>query len=227
MSGFSKGKLIESGSEKMKLNNEKLAQFLTVMDPSIAKQNLWIVLLVFNPLCLLVGATEPHIWSIIAVVIACLAILDVFTIYMLFVYRQKRILIVLYGGIFCLITSFIFLVVFYKTVYFEIGVSSAYPFIISTFVYLLLPIVETMFIMRWLMQEGNLKQKGYKKRAGLIGLMSGAGILIGNILIRVASERTGLIVWTLCLLLFSYLLETGVPNIYKYYLLTKYEEYSR
>lgn len=149
-------------------------------------------------------------------------IIDIWAIYLMIGVDKKQKAYVLFVGVFCIIMSFILMVASFKIVQPVNGFPLDEYMKMSVLMYLAILVLGAIYhkiaLMRGYYFNKNAKSK---KGVGIIITFSALGLLVGRVIAKSITEQIGTIIFAICVLILGYLLELGVHNIYKYYLIRK------
>lgn len=194
--------------------------------PSLTKGYLWTFIFLISFLGIIMAICDPFIPYIFNIIIPIVIIFDVIGILLMINAWKWQKLYTLYSGMYCLAASIVFYAAFFKTVYYIIGITSLAFIIVTMSIYLLILILSNILVLKALKNgyySNEKKNKKNNKRIGIVAGFSGMGVLIGRLFINTTNHQTTMVIFALCMLFLSYIMILGTHNIYKYYLLKKYE----
>ena len=210
----------------MKYNITDIKDYIVLEHPTLFREYLvvWIFLISFFGIIMAVcDPFTPYIFNIMVTIIV---IMDLFAIFIIFNVEKWQKLYILFVGIYSFAISIIFYMSFIKTIYFILNIKSLLLFAFTITFYILILLLSFMMLKKALKTgyfSGTGKKKG--KSIGVVAGMSGAGVFLGRMLIGSTNYQTIMIVLAFLFLFLSYIMILGILNIYKYYLIKKYEEY--
>lgn len=209
----------------MKYNISDIKEYLYLEHPSLMKGYLitWIVLISYFGI--IIAICDPFVPYIFCILISIVVGMDLLAIYILSNREKRQKLYILFVGIYSFALSIVLYLSFFKTVYMVLKVRSPLPFIVTIIIYLLILILGFIMLKHALKSgyySGNKNSKKNIKGIGAITGMSGIGVFIGKMLIRNTEYQTIMLVFALTVLFLSYIMILGMHNIYKYYLVKKY-----
>ncbi len=193
--------------------------------PLLAKEYLvvWIFLLSFFGI--IPAICDPFVPYIFNIIIPIVIIFDVIGILLMINIWKWQKLYTLYSGIYCLTASIVLYLVFFKFVFYILGAPSNVLLEVTIGIYLLILIVSNILVLKALKDgyfSNHNKNKKKNKSTSFVLSFSGIGLIIGRLLIHTNQQTAG-VIFALSFLFFSYIMVLGTHNIYKYYLIKKYE----
>lgn len=200
----------------------KLKDYLALYHPSMIKEYLWVNLFLINFFGLIIATCDPFIQHIYNIIVPIIVFIDLWAFYIMLDVFKRQVQYVLFSGCFCLATSFIFMVIFYKVLYFMVGVRSLLPLLTAIAVYLVI-LVWGYTLLTKALKSGSYSQK-LKANVPVIVGFSAAGPFVGRILVRTANNQVIFVTLAFVALFLGYILILGMHNIYKYYLIKQYPD---
>lgn len=198
-----------------------MEKYLQLTDPRLIKQYLVGWLIMINLLGI-PTSIYGFLNSYTKIFLLPIIIINIWAVYLLIGVEKKQKEYELFVGVFCTIMSIILMV----SSFILIQSINEFPLkgyiIISSFIYFAILFFGGIYH-KIALKKGYYFKKSSKSRTagGIIIAFSGLGLFIGRVLAETAIERTKTIILALCALILGYLLELGIHNIYKYYLIKK------
>lgn len=208
----------------MKHNEKNIDQYLQLQHPRLIKQYLWGWLIMIN-----LFGIPTSIYGVLnnytKVFLLPVIIIDIWAIYLMIEVGKKQKAYILFVGVFCTIMSLLLMVASFKIIQPVNGFPLDEYMKMSVLTYIAILVLGGIYhklaLMRGYYFNKNAKSK---KGVGIIIFFSALGLLVGRVIVRNVTEQIGTIIFAICVLILGYLLELGIHNIYKYYLIKKYNK---
>jgi len=202
-------------------STNNIKEYIQLTHPRLIKQYLWGWLIMIN-LFGIPTAIYGFLNSYTKVFLIPIIIINIWIFYLMIGVEKKQKVYVLFIGVFSLLISFILMVASFKIVEPINGFLLEEYIIISIFFYIAIIVFGSMYHIRAVKNgyyfKGNTKGR---KGTGFVVALSSLGLLVGRVISRNVTEEVGTIIFALCALILGYLLELGIHNLYKYYLLKR------
>ena len=210
----------------MKYKIADIKNYIKLEHPSLIIQYLIVWIFTVSLFSIPIAVCDPFLPYIFNILIAITVVIDLFAVFIMFNVEKWQRLYILFVGVYSLSLSVVFYLSFFKIAYWVIGIKTPLLFIYTIIIYILILLVGFMLHFKALSAGyySNTKKKNFKS-AGIIAGMSGTGALIGRLLIRSADNQTAMLIFAFVFLFLSYTMILGIHNIYKYYLIKKFEQY--
>jgi len=204
---------------------ENIKDYLELVHPSLMKEYLWTMLFLIDSMGIITIISDPFTQYLFNILAPVIAVINLWAFYILLNIKKRQKQYILFVGVFCFVMSVILMLFSFKIIYLMLLSDSPFFALYAIAIYLAILIGGSIFHLKALENgyySGKKKTKGKSGINTIVG-MAVAGTLGGLFLINFASEDTGLVVLALTLLLLGYLLELGINNVHKYYLIRKFE----
>ncbi|CCJ33731.1 hypothetical protein [Caloramator australicus] len=214
----------------MENNNRFLKDYLQLEHPYLIKSYLWVCIIVVNFFVLGISFV-PHIVLnmqvtkfVFSISLILIIFLDIWAFYIMMDPNKRQKQYTLFTGLQTLIASIILLVVALEFIGLLLGF---YQYILPLIIIYILILVLGFRFHKKALKTGYYYKKGGKnsKSVAIISTFAVLGTIFGKVLARSANQGGAYLILGICSLLLSYILELGTHNLYKYYLINKYEEY--
>lgn len=210
----------------MNYNIKEIEKYIVLEHPSLIKgyMGTWIFLISFFGV--IMAVCDPFTSYLFVTMISIIIIIDLFGLLILLNAQKWQKLYILYVGIYCVAISAVFYLSFFKITYYILNITSPLLYVVSICIYIFILIISIILLLKALKKEYFSSESSEKSRGGgIIAGISVVGVLVGRVLIGTAKYQTYMIILALIFLFLSYIMILGTHNIYKYYLIKKYESF--
>lgn len=211
----------------MKYDIANIKDYLTLVHPKLMKGYLWTWIFMASFFGILPAVSDPFTPWIFYSIVPLVILVDIWAALILTDLYKWQKMYILFVGVYCFIMSLIFILISFKFIYYIVGINYSLFAVYAIALYLLILTTGFIFHIKALKNGYYTLKKIGKGNKGvkIIVIFSVIGTIAGKFLIRSTSEQTAMVIFALAFLLFAYILELGINNIHKYYLLKKYKEY--
>lgn len=216
----------------MDKNYNKIKEYLKLVPPFEMKRHVWGLLglmNIFNPLILNFindlglkqSVSQPR--NLILLIITIL--FDAWGVFILFRIDKSQKQFILYTGLISIFFSLTYLSIFYDIIYMILRVKSLFYIIASVLVFIVV-LAFNFFALRDLITSGYYSDEEKRKEnwTALVLLVVGVGIIGLKLYNEFSDLRSQLAMLGLAISVFGYLFLFTTHNVYKYYLIKKYNK---